>query len=79
LIYVSTIATTTAMKKLFQKHQILESLNNLDQAQTEQVIAYIKGIVDRKAEQTRYEGFSRNQAMMQIRQALKRTRSAQSF
>jgi hypothetical protein len=67
------------MKKLFQKHEILESLDNLDHAQTEEVIAYIKSLVNRKTEETRFEGFSRNQAMMQIRQALKRPRGVQSF
>ena len=67
------------MKKLFQKHQILESLNDLDQAQTEEVLKYIKGIVDRNQERSRYEVFSKRQAMMQIRQALKQTRNLQGL
>ena len=78
VVFRKTTATTTlAMKKSFQKHQILESLNDLDQAQTEDVLKYIKGIVNRTREESRYELFSKRQAMMQIRQALKQTRNLQ--
>jgi hypothetical protein len=67
------------MKKIQQNQQILESLNDLDQAQTEEVLKYIKGIVDENRERSRYEVFSKRQAMMQIRQALKQNRNLQSF
>jgi hypothetical protein len=67
------------MKKLFQKHQILESLNELDQSQTEEVLRYIKRMVNQTRERTHYEGFSKKQAMMQIRQALMQTRKMQGL
>jgi len=51
-----------------QKHQILESLNSLDQGQTEKVLEYIKGLQLPKAG-AEYQKFKR-EALKEIRQAL---------
>jgi hypothetical protein len=52
-----------------QKNQILESLNTLDQSQTEQVLAYIKGLTSTPREDVGYQRLKR-QAMKEIRNAL---------
>jgi hypothetical protein len=65
------------MKKLFQKHQILESLDDLDQAQTEQVLQYIKRLADVHRSESHYEVTSKREAMQQIRQALTNQKTLQ--
>lgn len=64
---------TTATQKL----QILESLNALDQSQTEKVLAYIKNMLVTSRDDMQYKRFKR-EAMREIRQALKTDRSLKS-
>jgi hypothetical protein len=56
------------MTKIDQKHQILESIEALDQMQAEQVLAYIKGLVEHRDE-AGYQKLKR-EAMKEIRYAL---------
>jgi len=56
-----------------QKHQILESLDTLDQTQTEKVLDYIKGLMHVPKDDLRYQKMKR-EAMKEIRQALGNTR-----
>jgi hypothetical protein len=55
------------------RHQILETLNVLDQEQAEKVLTYMKGILYGDTEQAMYQKFKR-EAMKEIRQALTRER-----
>jgi tellurite resistance protein len=64
---------TTATQKL----QILESLNALDQSQSEKVLAYIKDMLVSSRDESQYKKFKRA-AMKEIRQALKTDRSLKS-
>jgi len=64
---------TTATQKL----QILESLNALDQSQSEKVLAYIKDMLVSSRDERQYKKFKR-EAMKEIRQALKTDRSLKS-
>lgn len=57
------------MTNIHQKHQILASLDSLDQAQTEKVLEYIKGLVTPAKEALGYRKLKR-EAMKEIRQAL---------
>jgi hypothetical protein len=57
------------MTNINQKHQILESLNSMDQAQAEKVLEYIKGLMATPREGSRYQKLKR-EAMKEIRQAL---------
>lgn len=52
-----------------KKHQILESLEDLDHAQTEKVLDYIKSLVTISREDARYQ-ILKNEALKEIRQAL---------
>jgi hypothetical protein len=52
-----------------QKHQILESLDTLDQTQTEKVLNYINGLINVSREDVRYQSLKR-EAIKEIRQAL---------
>jgi len=52
-----------------QKHQILESLDALDQTQTDQVLAYIKSLLYPIKDESNYEHFKK-EALKEIRQAL---------
>jgi len=61
---------TTATKKL----QILESLDALDQSQSEKVLAYIKNMLVASRDENQYKRFKR-EAMKEIRKALKTDRS----
>lgn len=54
-----------------QKHKILESLDSLDQAQTEKVLNYIEGMT----QPLRNEQKVKREAMKQIRQALGNSRT----
>lgn len=69
-----SVATTTDMNKLFKKHQILESLNDLDLSQTDQVLAYVQRLVRLEKEREHYAKASKREAMTQIRNALKKGR-----
>jgi tellurite resistance protein len=61
---------TTVTKKL----QILESLDALDQTQSEKVLAYIKSMLAPPQDERHYKRFKR-EAMKEIRKALKTDRS----
>ena len=61
------------MTNINQKHQILESLNSLDQAQAEKVLEYIQGLMTPPREGSRYHKLKR-EAMKEIRQALSKGR-----
>jgi hypothetical protein len=58
------------MITVHQKHQILESLNSMDQAQMERVLIYIKAVLNATMEKSAYERF-KTEALMEIRQALR--------
>jgi hypothetical protein len=53
------------------KHQILESLNSMDQTQMEKVLNYVRSIAQQSSAETAYERFKKN-AMKEIRQALEK-------
>ena len=57
------------MTTLNQKHQILESLDALDQNQTEKVLSYINGLMSVPREDAHYQKLKR-EAIQEIRQAL---------
>ena len=57
------------MTNIHQRHQILESIDSLDQAQAEKVLNYIKGILSPTKEDIRYQRLKR-EALKEIRQAL---------
>jgi hypothetical protein len=57
------------MTTMNQKHQILESLDMLDQNQTEKVLNYINGLTNVSREDVRYQSLKR-EAIKEIRQAL---------
>lgn len=57
------------MTAINQKNKILRSLDNLDQAQTEKVMDYIKNLVTGSREDASYQKLKR-EAMKEIRQAL---------
>ena len=52
-----------------QKHQIMESLDSLDQQQTEEVLEYIKGLLYTPRSDADYKKLKRD-ALKEIRQAL---------
>ncbi len=57
-----------------QKLRILESLDELDQSQSEKVLAYIKNMLAANQSETQYKRLKRA-AMKEIRKALKTDRS----
>ena len=57
------------MTTINHKHKILASLDALDQAQTEKVLDYIKGLITGSREDASYQKVKR-EAMKEIRQAL---------
>lgn len=61
-----------------QKHEILESLNSLDQGQTEKVLDYIKGLLYAPKTEADYKRFKQD-ALKEIRQALGKTRKRKTF
>jgi hypothetical protein len=65
------------MKTIDQKHQILESLDTLDQNQTEKVLNYINGLINVSREDVRYQSLKR-EAIKEIRQALSKGRKLSS-
>jgi hypothetical protein len=52
-----------------KKHQILESLEDLDYAQTEKVLDYIRGLIKSSRDDARYQLLKR-EALKEIREAL---------
>ncbi|RAW03298.1 hypothetical protein [Pseudochryseolinea flava] len=61
------------MTTINQKHQILASLDSLDQVQTEKVLAYIQGLLSTSKKDADYRRFKR-EAIKEIRQALGNSR-----
>ena len=57
------------MTPIHQRHEILESLNSLDQRQAEKVLEFIKGLVYTTPDEASYKQFKR-EAMKEIRHAL---------
>ncbi len=57
------------MTNIHQRHQILESIDSLDQAQAEKVLNYIKGIIAPTKDEIRHQRLKR-EALKEIRQAL---------
>ncbi len=57
------------MTSIHQKHEILESLNSLNQTQAEKVLEYIKGLLYTTPDEASYKKFKR-EAMKEIRHAL---------
>ncbi len=57
-----------------QKLRIMESLDALNQTQSEKVLAYIRSMVNNQREEDQYKRFKR-EAMKEIRKALKTNKS----
>jgi hypothetical protein len=61
------------MTNIHQKHEIVESLDSLDQGQAEKVLQYIKGLLITNQDEATYQKFKR-EALKEIRQALGKSR-----
>lgn len=70
LRYLYCQTTTTRMTTINQKYQIVESLNSLDQMQTEKVLEYIKGLMYASQDEAASHQQLKRQALKEIRQAL---------
>ena len=57
------------MITIHQKHQIIDSLNSMNQAQMEKVLQYVKSVINTGKEASSYEHFKQN-ALIEIRKAL---------
>jgi hypothetical protein len=57
-----------------QKHEILASLESLDQRQTEKVLEYIQGLLSTPRKDADYRRFKK-EAIQEIRQALGKSRT----
>lgn len=64
------MSTTTTMKHS-SKLAILQSLDSMDQIQMDEVMQYIKGLLNKPAKVNDYQSFKR-EAMKEIRQALRK-------
>jgi len=62
------------MTTIHQKHAILESLDSLDQSQTEKVLAYIKGLLYSSQDEAAHQKLKR-EALKEIRRALGKGRN----
>jgi regulator of sigma D len=62
------------MSTVTQKLRIMESLDALDQTQSEKVLAYIRSMLNTSRDEDQYRNFKR-EAMKEIRKALKTNRS----
>jgi hypothetical protein len=62
------------MSTVTQKLRIMESLDALDQTQSEKVLAYILSMLNTSRDEDQYRNFKR-EAMKEIRKALKTNRS----
>lgn len=76
LIPLLRVQPLSNMKTQLQKHQIIESVRDLDQSETEQVLNYIRGLRRAKKEETAESALKR-EAMLQIRHALRKERILQ--
>jgi hypothetical protein len=63
-------STTNFMTTTYQKLEILQSLNNLDAAQSEKVLNYIKGLLCVQQEEFYHHNIKRHRAMKEIGKAL---------
>jgi hypothetical protein len=61
------------MNAIHQRHQILASLEVMDQAQREKVLSYIKGLLHYPAKENAHDKL-RREGLKQIQQALKETK-----
>ena len=66
------------MNSFHQKNQILESLDSLDQGQTEKVLEYIRSLVHCRSEESAQQRLKR-EAMKEIRLALGADRKLRPF
>ena len=63
------------MTTTYQKLEILQCLNNLDAAQSEKVLNYIKGLLNVQQSESYYRNIRRYRAMKEIDQALGEARN----
>lgn len=66
------------MQAIIKRHQILECLDNLTTAETEQVLAYVKSLQAKHVSINPSSKLKR-EAMMQIQQALKKDRLSNTY
>ena len=66
------------MTNINRKHQILESLDSLDQDQTDKVLGYIKGLLYSSNDEVSHKKLKR-EALKEIRQALNKRKLNLSF
>jgi hypothetical protein len=66
------------MNSFYQKTQILESLDSLDQGQTEKVLAYIRSLSHSRSDDAAHQRLKR-EAMKEIRLALGNDRKLRPF
>ena len=80
LFALFVLATTTnfAMTSFHQKNQILESLDSLDQGQTEKVLEYIRTLVHTRKDESAHQRLKR-EALKEIRLALGNDRKLRPF
>lgn len=62
------------MISIHQRHQILESLNSLDQGQTEKVLEYIRTLLHARKDESHHQKMKR-EALKEIRLALGQDRT----
>lgn len=66
------------MISFHQKHQILESLDSLDQGQTEKVLEYIRTLMNSKKDESHHQRMKR-EALREIRLALGQDRTLRPY
>jgi hypothetical protein len=66
------------MTSFHKKHQILESLDSLDQGQTEKVLAYIRTLIYTRQDESSHQRLKR-EALKEIRLALAKDRKLRPF
>jgi hypothetical protein len=66
------------MTSFHHKHQIMESLDSLDQSQTEKVLAYIRTLTHSRQEEMSHQNLKR-EALKEIRLALGKDRTLRPF
>jgi hypothetical protein len=66
------------MTSFHQRHQILASLDALDQGQTEKVLEYIRGLQHTRKDDSHHQHMKR-EAMKEIRLALGRDRTLRPY
>lgn len=66
------------MTSFHQRHQILESLDSLDQGQTEKVLEYIRALQHTRRDESHHQKAKR-EAMREIRLALGQDRTLRPY